>query len=327
MYDHKQEIINTRVGCLGGSDAKMLLGIANLGSVPASAVKRLAVCKGLTPQPTFTNQAMEFGNYIEDYVFNMLHTNDARWQSNPCLTSEKYSRRNVKCIDHVDFFLQDDEKKEILIGECKATRYSYMQTRNEYDAQLQHHYLLGSELAKKLGGYKVKVVLAHYCTDGIDLDAPFEFDEQRLTVKPVRLSKSSYDLSKAMDIVDQYLEGLTEYYEESVDGEFLPTKVKEEFDAVTNMLAEIKAREAKVDDFKKRLTAFMGEKGVKKISTDSWSITYVAPSEAVSFDSKAFLQDYSTEHPHKYRKLVKTYEKRQKRAASVRINIKDNSNE
>ena len=50
IQDYKQEVANTRKGCLGGSDGKMLSQIAALGYVPKSALKRLAVCKGLIEQ-------------------------------------------------------------------------------------------------------------------------------------------------------------------------------------------------------------------------------------------------------------------------------------
>jgi hypothetical protein len=64
MYDYKQEIIATRTGCLGGSDARLIQSIAEAGKIPQSAMKRLAVCKGLAEQPKFTNPAIEFGTYI-----------------------------------------------------------------------------------------------------------------------------------------------------------------------------------------------------------------------------------------------------------------------
>ena len=183
MNEHKSDIIATRTGCLGGSDARLIQSVDEAGKIPQSAIKRLAVCKGLAEQPQFTNPAIEFGNYVESMVFESLHSQDERWQSNPCLVSTKYSRTNCKVIDHIDFFLQDDEKKVLVLGECKATRSTFEQTHDEYKWQLLHHYLLGCEKAKELGGYKVKIMLSHYCTDGIDLTQPFEFYPSRLTVK------------------------------------------------------------------------------------------------------------------------------------------------
>lgn len=325
MQDHKEDIIATRKGCLGGSDAKMIQSIAELGSVPHSAIKRLAICKGFIEQPQFSNPAIEFGNYIEECVFSSLYATDMRWQSNPCLVSEKYSRTNVKVIDHVDLYLQDDENKVLTIGEVKATHSTYAQTYDEYKWQLLHHYLLGCEKAKELGGYKVKVMLCHYLTDGLDLTQGFEFDPSRLTVKILRsmekLSKS-YHLAEGMAIISGYLDGMTEYYEEEIDGNLLPEKVKSEFDTITTFLAEIKEREAKVDEFKKKLTAFLIEKGIKSIKTEDWNVTLVEASESVQFDSKAFLEDYQAKYPRKAQKLLRTFEKHVKKNPFVKITIK-----
>ena len=329
-FDYKQDIIQTRVGHLGGSDAKMIQSVAEAGKIPQSAMKRLAVCKGLVEQPQFTNPAIEFGNYVESMVFESLHSQDERWQSNPCLVSTKYSRPNCKVIDHVDFFLQDDEKKVLILGECKATHSTYEQTHDEYKWQLLHHYLLGCERAKELGGYKVKVMLCHYLTDGIDLTQPFEFDPSRLTVKQLRnmdkLSKS-YNLAEPMDIIDNFLETFTEYYEDEVDGNLLPEKVKSEFDQVTTFLTEIKEREKKVDDFKKKLTEFMVSKGIKGIKTDAWAITLVNESESVSVDYKAiFANEIESKKPRVANKLKKQYKKVTKKKAYVMIKVQDNNN-
>ena len=326
MYEHKEEIINTRKGCLGGSDAKMLQQIAEAGYVPKSAYKRLAVCKGLIEPQQFTNAAMEYGNYIEACVFACLNESDRRWQSNPCLVSDKYSRQNCKLIDHVDFLLQDDENKILTLGECKATKLTIEQTRGEYAAQLSHHYVMGKELAKKLGDYQLRVILCHYSTDGIDVDSEPPFDESRLTVRQIRFGKTvPYDIERAMNIVDAFLEDFNEYYDgDEIPSELLPENVKTEFDVVTTMLTEIKEREAKIDEFKRRLCTFMQDKGIKSIKNDSWNITLVNATEAISFDSKAFMDDMMSKHPRKAKKLLKAFEKRTQRKAYVNIKIKAN---
>lgn len=325
MNEQKQEIINTRKGCLGGSDARMLMSIADIGSVPNSAMKRLAICKGLKEPEQFTNAAMEFGNYIEECVFKSLHDTDERWQSNPRIASEKYSRKNVKCIDHVDFLLQDDEKKELTLGECKATRLTFQQTRDEYIAQLYHHYLLGSEIAKKIG-YKVKVVLCHYLTDGIDVANEREFDPSRLTVKVLRnMDKlsSQYKLAEAMDIVDKFLETFDSYYDgDEIPYELLPVIVKEQFDKVTELLTEIMQREDIVDKFKEKLYEFLLEKNIKSIKNDAWTITRVDASSTKQFNSKKYLSDFAAKHPRKFKKVKEKYETVVNRKGYVKISIK-----
>ena len=252
MENYKENIIQTRTGNVGSSDSKMLQQIAELGQVPKSAHKRMAVIKGFIENPDITTPAMRFGDRIENEVFDSLKANDNRWQSNPCIISTKYSRKNVGCLTHIDYMLQDDENKTLTIGEAKATKLTYEQAKGEYFYQLCHHWLLAQERAKELGCYKVKLVFCVYNTDGVDYEN-HEFDPSRLTVKTLRgmekISKS-YRLAEAMDIVNEFLETFDNYYEEEISGEYLPEKVKAEFDQVTTFLTEIKEREKKVDDFK-----------------------------------------------------------------------------
>ena len=319
MNEAKQEIIATRTGCLGGSDARLIQSIAEAGKIPQSAMKRLAICKGLAEQPQFTNPAIEFGNYVESMVFESLHSQDEHWQSNPCLVSTKYSRPNCKVIDHVDFFLQDDEKKVLVLGECKATRSTYEQTYDEYRWQLLHHYLMGCERAKDLGGYKVKVMLCHYLTDGIDLTQPFEFDPSRLTVKTLRnmekLSKS-YHISEA-----------TEYYEQDeIDANLLPANVQSQFSEVAQFLKEIKEREVKIDAFKAKLYDFLSERGIKKVACDDFSFTVVAPTQQVSVDYKnLFTQEIEAKRPRVARQLKEKYKKTVNKKGYVIIKTNDNN--
>jgi hypothetical protein len=329
MNEAKQEIITTRTGCLGGSDARLIQSIAEAGKIPQSAMKRLAVCKGFVEQPQFTNPAIEFGNYVESMVFESLHSQDERWQSNPCLVSAKYSRPNCKVIDHVDLYLQDDDKRVITIGEVKATHSNYAQTYDEYKWQLMHHYLLGCEKAKELGDYKVKVMLCHYLTDGIDLTQPFEFDPSRLTVKTLRsmekLSKS-YRIAEAMDIIDTFLENFNEYYEqEEVDANLLPAKVQTQFSEVAQFLREIKERETKVDAFKAKLYDFLSERGIKKVACDDFSFTIVAPTQQVSVDYKnLFTQEIEAKKPRVARQLKEKYKKTTNKKGYVIIKTNDN---
>ena len=324
--DYKQDIIRTRTGNVGSSDARMLQQIAELGQVPKSAYKRMAVIKGLMENQDITTPAMRFGDYIENQVFANLKASDERWQSNPCVFSKKYKRTNVGCLTHIDFLLQDDENKTLTIGECKATKLTFEQARNEYTYQLCHHYLLAQELAKSLGDYKIKILLCVYDANGVDYEN-HEFDPSRLTVKQIRgIDKQSkmYMLDDAMDIINEFLAGFNEYYDgDEIESEYLPEKVKQEFDAITTILSEIKEREAKVEEFKTRLYDFMLSHDIKSIKGIDWGITRVDSSESRQFDSKAFLSEYATKHPRLYQKLVKSYEKVVKRKGSVQIRLKN----
>ena len=329
MEHYKQDIINTRKGCLGSSDAKLLQQVALWGKVPQSAHKRLAVCKGLIEQENITNKVMEYGDFIEQSIFEHLSEVDKRYKSNPCLVSKKYSTEQVKIIDHVDFFLQDDENKVLNLYECKASKYSTTQVRNIYECQLYHHYLLGGELARELGNYRVNVFLCHYDTSDVDLDAPWVFDPNKISVRQVRFNnKQVFDMAKAVSIVSDFLADFNEYYEgDEIDAVYLPEKVKNEFDAITNVLKEIKEREQKVNDFKDKLYNFMLDKNIKGIRSEEWSITRVDASESKSVDyKKLFEQEIEAQHKVKAKRLKEKYKKSTQKKGFLTIKLKDNNN-
>lgn len=328
---YKQDIIETRTGNVGSSDAKMLEQIATTGQVPKSAYKRMAIIKGLCENPEISTPAMRYGDFVENEVYKHLQVSDSRWQSNPCIVSEKYSRPNCGCLTHVDFLLQDDKEKVLIIGECKGTKRSFDQTRSEYTMQLCHHYLLAKEYAKKLGGYKVRVILCHYSTEGVDLDAPWEFDTSRLTVKYLRgLEKASYGypLEQAMDIVNDFLESFNFYTEEEeISYDLLPANVQTQFSEVANYLREIKEREAKVEDFKAKLYGFLSERNIKKIACDEFSFTVVQPTESVSVDYKAiFTNEIEKKRPYVARRLKEEYKKTTPRKGYVVVKVNKNDN-
>ena len=325
MYDYKQEIIDTRKGCLGSSDGRILSQISTLGYVPKSAYKRLAELKSLIEHKDIPqNDAIRFGDYIENAIFNHLHSQDPRWESNVLLESKKYSLPNVKLISHPDFYKIDHDKKEILIGECKATKYNVQQTRAKYEAQLYIHYVLGREIASKFGGdWKVKLYLVHYSTDGLDLENGIEFDPSRLTVHQVYFSTMCFDIMRGMNIVNDFLETFTEYYEgDEIDANLLPTNVKSQFDDVADMLVEIKERESKVDEFKQRLYQFMVDKDIKSIKNDVFSITRVDPTVSKSFDAKKYVADLIKKYPRKSKKIIADYTKETKRKGYAVIKVK-----
>lgn len=326
MEDYKEDIVATRKGCLGGSDSKLLAQVATLGSVPRSAYKRLAICKGLIEPENITTKVMEYGNFIEQSIFEHLHAQDERYQSNPCLVSDVYSTKEVKIIDHVDFLLQDDEKKVLYLYECKASKFTTEQVRDTYKTQLYHHYLLGKEFAKKLGNYKTKVVLVHYDTSDVDMDNEWVFEPEKITIRPIKFGAQVFDMCSAVAIVSNFLANFTEYYDgDEIDANLLPEKVKKEFDVVSNILTEIKEREKIVDEFKKRLYTFMVDKNIKSLKNEIFAITRVDPTETKSFDSKRYVDDLKKEHPRKAKKVLAQYTKTTKRNGYVTIKTKNNN--
>ena len=332
MEDYKNDIRNTRCGALGSSDGKLIISVAESGIIPKSAYKRLAVCKGLIEQKDIPyTAAVRAGDELEMLVFEHLKANDDRYQSNPCWVSKKYSRKNVNLLTHPDIVLQDDENKILYVYEVKCTKFTFEHTKDTYKAQLIIHWVIANEIAKELGGYKVKLALVHYSTDGMNLEDGFDFDPSRLTVKTLRnmekLSKS-YHIAEAMDLIDAFLEDFNEYYDgDEIPYDILPINVQNQFDGITTLLAEIKEREDKVNAFKSKLYTFLQEKNIKSIKNDAWSITRVDPTESKQFDSKRYFDDFALKHPRQYKKLRSEYEKTVRRKGFVTIKINNNNND
>ena len=326
MENYKLEIEQTRIGCLGSSDAKMVAMIQNLGNVPKSCYERLAIVKGLRPQKDHIGtDAMRMGDRIENEIYAYLTANGKPYQSNPMWESKKYSRKNVKAISHPDFVLKDDDAKILYVYEVKASKYPTTQVRQEYKCQLYWHYQFALEKIKEFDDkqWRTKVFLVHYDTSNIDDFYQHEFEVSRLTIQEVRFHSPSFDISRGMDIIDEFLDEFTEYYEEDeVDANMLPEKVYEQFVAVCDTMKKMKEMESSIDAFKKRVYEFMQEKGIKGIKNEEFSITRVDPTESVSFDYKAFLDDYAKDHPTKCRALKRKYEKRTQRRGYASIKVK-----
>ena len=326
IQDYKKDVANTRKGCLGGSDGKMLAQIAALGYVPKSAFKRLAVCKGLIEQEDIPRTAaIVAGDKIEMAIYDHLTKKDPRYESNPLWVSEKYSTKNVKLIAHPDIVLKDEARKTLFVYEVKTTKYNINDTRTTYKSQLFIENTLAHEIISKLGsGWSVKLFLVHYSTEGLDLNDGVEFDPTRMTLKEVSFRSSAlFDIKAAMELVDTFLETFTEYYDgDEIDANLLPTNVKSQFDDVADMLVEVKERETKIDEFKKRLYDFMLEHDIKSIKNEYFSIVAVAPSESKSFDAKRYVEDLIKQYPRKSKKIIEKYTKTQKRKGYCQIKVK-----
>ena len=79
---------------------------------------------------------------------------------------------------------------------------------------------------------------------------------------------------------------------------------------------QMKAIKKAEDDLKERILAEMESKNILKVETDDVTISYIAPTDRETFDSKRFKFD----HPETYDDYVKMSPVK----ASVRIKVKDN---
>lgn len=307
-YGYKDEIISSRVGNLGGSDARILAAIAKNGCVQRAQVERLAIAKGLYERPNITNLAMQYGDFIENMIYDSLVQVDERWESNKCFRSQKYGREGLGLLVHIDFSLFDEsrDKPLLLWAECKATTTDIEQTYKDYKEQLYVEYVLGKELAEQLGA-DFKLELCHYDASVMfedEFQLQFAFDPDKISRKKVIFKKPVFDISSGMDIAAQYVSEMTEYKREEIDWDYLPAEVQEQMKQVNNILVSIKEKQDSIEEFKSRFYDFLCKNEIKSVKTPYFTISRVDESVSIQFDKVRF----TAEHPElaaKYQRAVK----------------------
>lgn len=307
-YGYKDEIISSRVGNLGGSDARILAAIAKNGCVQRAQVERLAIAKGLYERPNITNIAMQYGDFIENMIYDSLVQVDERWESNKCFRSQKYGREGLGLLVHIDFSLFDEsrDKPLLLWVECKATTTDIEQTYKDYKEQLYVEYVLGKELAEQLGA-DFKLELCHYDASVMfedEFQLQFAFDPDKISRKKVIFKKPVFDISSGMDIAAQYVSEMTEYKREEIDWDYLPAEVQEQMKQVNNILVSIKEKQDSIEEFKSRFYDFLCKNEIKSVKTPYFTISRADESVSIQFDKVRF----TAEHPElaaKYQRAVK----------------------
>lgn len=318
-YGYKDEIISSRVGNLGGSDARILAAIAKNGCVQRTQVERLAIAKGLYERPNITNIAMQYGDFIENMIYDSLVQVDERWESNKCFRSQKYGREGLGLLVHIDFSLFDEsrDKPLLLWVECKATTTDIEQTYKDYKEQLYVEYVLGKELAEQLGA-DFKLELCHYDASVMFEDESqlqFAFDPDKISRKKVIFKKPVFDIASGMDIAAQYVSEMTEYKREEIDWDYLPAEVQEQMKQVNNILVSIKEKQDSIEEFKSRFYDFLCKNEIKSVKTPYFTISRVDEAISMQFDKVKF----ASEHPE----LVAEYQKEVKKKGYVLIKTKE----
>ena len=118
---HKAEIIQSRLGGFGGSDARMFLKVGRKGieSLSETDKKRLAVMMGQIPyQETFTTKHMMAGNEFEAWLFENKFTKEHNYKSNERIYSDK-KYNNFIIFAHPDFARYFKSRLFVIEFTCK----------------------------------------------------------------------------------------------------------------------------------------------------------------------------------------------------------------
>lgn len=282
---HKTEIITSRKGGFGGSDAKMFLKVGKNGieSLSETDKMRIAVALGQIPyKETFTTKAMQAGNEFEEWIGKHVLTD---YESNPRICAkEKY--RNFSIFAHPDFvndrpdhavgfFGATGYKDRYSICEVKYTTADFEQTAKDYESQLQWYYMLRPSAD----------VFLYKGTQG----KPFE-------------DYNFAHVEKSDNIVDAILQGInliddfcdTFVYEQKEEWSVEDLLPFEQTDAqvMFQCLSEIKVLEEKVKEYRERMLNVLLENNVKSLKHDKYTLSVVGESIRSTFDKKQLLADY-----------------------------------
>lgn len=272
--NHNEEIRATRVGGFGGSDAAMLVAIAEriqAGQPLTTTQKhRVRVAKGIeTPPPPFTSPEIEAGRAFENEVAKELKGWDRETLLTP-LPNTMSPTKNFNVFAHADFF-QFHDGCHWFVKECKLSRkFNHKGLEKEYRWQLQWYYLLGAD----------SVSLVSDTADGREVS----------DIK--RKEKDVETLRNAVAVLDEVWDKLDLTITEKNCDE-LPPKVAAliaEIETITKTMAQ---EEETLKAKKAELLAYMDGHDLTKVWSNTASISYTAPSSSLGFDAKKFEQDHA----------------------------------
>ena len=271
-YNHNEEIRATRVGGFGGSDAAMVLAMAEHireGQPLTTAQKhRLLQLKGLETRHDFDSPEIQAGRAFEDAVAKELEA--AGWdretymQPNPNSTTAV--RQHFKVFAHADFW----NPRTNTVTECKWSRkFNHDGLEEQYQAQLQWYYMLGADA----------VCLCSDTADG------------RKTTDVMRDDMMVEMLKVSLEIIDEAFPALDLTINEKGVGELPPTVAAliKDIETMTKLMAQdeetLKAKKAE-------LLAYMDGNDLTKVWSNTASVSYIAPSSSLGFDAKKFEKDH-----------------------------------
>lgn len=272
-YNHNEEIKATRVGGFGGSDAAMVLAMAERireGQPLTTAQKhRILQLKGLETRPDFDSPEIQAGRAFEDEVAKSLEA--VGWDRETCLQPNPNStmavRQNFRVFAHADFY----NLRTNTVTECKWSRkYSHDGLEKQYQAQLQWYYMLGADA----------VCLTTDTADG------------RKTTDVARDPATVESLTAALETIDEAFPALDLTINEKGINELPPTvaALLKDIETMTKLMAQdeemLKAKKAV-------LLAYMDRNSLNKVWSDTASVTYTAPTSSIGFDAKKFEKDHA----------------------------------
>lgn len=275
--EHNQEILRTRIGGFGSSDAAMFIRIAKRGSVKdlsRTDLIRIAVAMGLrAPVQVFVSEDMERGHRFEDW-FSKLVTPDTEREK--LLTFDCQSVSPFRFFAHADFYNDGH------VWELKCSKMETDEVLTTYMPQLQWYYIMSNV---------TEVTLAH-CQPNDTKNNPFleEFDK----VEPVFVDKDPEVIDMLYSGMQILCEAVSDGWKPEIAevGEFanMPNDIQAAFLCLQSFERAKKDIEERIEKEKQTLLSYMQENGLATIEGEKTTVTMVSASVSKTFDSTKFFK-------------------------------------
>ena len=272
----KQEIIESRTGGFGGSDAHIFLKVGKYGitSLTDSDKKRIAVAMGQVEyEPIQPTKAMEAGNqfehFLENYFFPETVINNYTLRGLRCsFEGNEVEPGSFKIFAHADFFYRGE------VHEAKYTTADVKTTIKNYYAQLQWYYLFK----------EVKTVSLIKGTAGRTFD---EIEE----VEIKRDETAIYNLLIGIHQVDKFCNDF-QYKPKDILNDFsLKGDIRSLSERLRKLIVMQNSISEKIDILKSNIKKSMEEGDIKKLDYSDMEVVYVGTSFRSNFDIKKFKSD------------------------------------
>lgn len=267
-YAHQQEIASSRVGCLGSSDAAMVLKVAQKGidSLSNTDIKRLRVMLGVEKREDFGGNAYtNAGHLFENYAESALDETTKEYRLEDAELNGIF--KHFKVIAHADFF----EPTRGRVCECKFVQKPTEKVLQQYQAQLQWYYLFP----------EVKdVTLLH----GMGNVEPFEVHSfQALRVD---LNEDIFtSLHQGLAAIDAYCETLLKDTPDWRDEDFADTHLMELLTSYRSIKTTIDMFTPQLDELQQKIEAYMAEHRIASSRSFGVQVSYKQPTSQRRFDA------------------------------------------
>ena len=282
---HEQEIVASRVGGFGGSDAHMLVGIAQRlkqgQPLGWGQVTRLKIAKGLAEPSLFSTPETEAGHVFEDQVAATL---PPMWHRE--VRMEQRLSKKFQTFAHADFMVPVMGA----VKECKWTRSRSLNgLLSYYRWQLQWYYMMGA-----------KSVSLCYCISKGDgpldtgtVDVPEDKEAQRQLIEAVHILDEMWD------------EIPLEAPIFGADDDRVPKRVAAALAVIRDARRAIEAAKMEKDAAEEVVLDWMEQQHAKGINmADGTYVGYRVPGTQQRFDTSRF----RVEHPDMFAAYTKMSE-------------------